>query len=204
MCIGWCWIVLISFPSISRLAWPTIEPPGVYSSLTMLRGPACNVNPDKSKKWNFSQLIQIFHFRWSTQTYSWWHDSFIVVGIDTNRVTLEVERKLAVLDMFQLIFVQIRPTPDPRIDDMWEALATSDLQSTVECPLNRHTLAWMGSICGNGSDEWIQFIALLFQLLHQRLDGSLCKSLGFAPLLDVQRKQQQIVKFMQNFHENRL
>ena len=35
---------------------------------------------------------------------------------------LEVKSKLAVLDIFQLILVQVRPPPNPGIDDMGEAL----------------------------------------------------------------------------------
>lgn len=49
-CIGWCWIVPISLLSKSWLTCPTIEPPGVYSSLTMFLGPGWRVKPERSKK----------------------------------------------------------------------------------------------------------------------------------------------------------
>ena len=43
--------------------------------------------------------------------------------LDTIAVAyLEVKSKLAVLDIFQLILVQVRPPPNPGIDDMGEAL----------------------------------------------------------------------------------
>jgi len=58
----------------------------------------------------------------------------------------------------------------------------SHLQPSVECPLNGHTLARMGSICGDGCDERIQLIFLLLQFLHQALDGPLGKRLTLATL----------------------
>ena len=35
---------------------------------------------------------------------------------------LQVKGKLAVLDILELVLVQVRPSPDPRVDDMGEAL----------------------------------------------------------------------------------
>lgn len=58
------------------------------------------------------------------------------------------------------------------------------LQTPVKCSLNGNTLAGMGSIGGNGSNEGVQLVFFLFQLFHQALDGPLGK--GFTlPSLSV-------------------
>ena len=55
------------------------------------------------------------------------HNSFIVVGIDANTVTLEVESILAELGVAKLILVEIWPSPDPSVDHMGKTLSSSDL-----------------------------------------------------------------------------
>lgn len=57
-------------------------------------------------------------------------------------------------------------------------VASPYLQTPVKCSLNGNTLAGMGSIGGNGSNEGVQLIFFLFQLFHQTLDGPFGK--GFA------------------------
>lgn len=57
-------------------------------------------------------------------------------------------------------------------------MASPYLQTPVQCSLNGHTLAGMGSIGGNGSNEGVELVFFLFQLFHQALDGPLGK--GFA------------------------
>ena len=59
---------------------------------------------------------------------------------------------------------------------------SSYLQSSVERPLNGHTLAGMGPVGGDGRDERVQFVFFLLQLFHQALDGSLGESLALAAL----------------------
>lgn len=54
----------------------------------------------------------------------------------------------------------------------------SYLQPPVQCPLDGDTLAGMGPVGGDSSDERVQLILLLLQLFHQALDGPLGK--GFA------------------------
>lgn len=58
----------------------------------------------------------------------------------------------------------------------------SHLQTAVEGALNGHALAGMGSVRGNGRDQRVQFVALLLQLLDQRLDGPLGESLALTAL----------------------
>ena len=51
-------------------------------------------------------------------------DPLVVVGVDADRIGLEVEGVLAVLDLFQLVLVQVRPTPYPRVDHVGKPLAS--------------------------------------------------------------------------------
>lgn len=44
-------------------------------------------------------------------TNAWGHHPFIVIWVNADTVTLEVECILAVLHVFQLVFVQIGPPP---------------------------------------------------------------------------------------------
>lgn len=76
-----------------------------------------------------------------------------MVRIDAHGVALEVERELAVLDVLQLVFVEVRPTPDARIDDVREALASCDLQSSIQRSLDGDALARMGSVGCDGCDQ---------------------------------------------------
>lgn len=50
-----------------------------------------------------------------------------MVGVDADAVVLEVKRKLAELDVLQLVLVQVRPTPQPGVDHVGEAFAPSHL-----------------------------------------------------------------------------
>lgn len=56
------------------------------------------------------------------------------------------------------------------------------LQATIQSSLYGHTLAGMSAICGDGRDEGIQLVLLLFQLLYQTLNGSLGEALALASL----------------------
>lgn len=105
-----------------------------------------------------------------------------MIGVDTHVVTLEVEGKLAVFDVFQFILMQVRPPPQPGIDYMGEPFTSSHLQPSIKCPLNGHTLAGMGPVGGDSSDEGVKLVFLLLQLFHQALDGPLGKRLALATL----------------------
>ena len=50
--------------------------------------------------------------------------ALVVVGVDADRVGLEVEGVLAVLDLLQLVLVEVRPAPNPSVNHVREALAT--------------------------------------------------------------------------------
>lgn len=56
------------------------------------------------------------------------------------------------------------------------------LKPSVQSALDGHTLAGMSSVGGDGSDERVKFILLLFQLFHQALDGSFGERLALAAL----------------------
>lgn len=64
-------------------------------------------------------------------TYAWRNHSLIVVGVDTHAVTLEVKCKLAVFDMLQFVFMQVRPSPQSGIDYMREAFTSCHLKTTT-------------------------------------------------------------------------
>jgi len=57
------------------------------------------------------------------------HDSLIMIRVHTHVVLLQLECKLTKFAVFQLVFVQVRPTPDPRIYNMWKTLSSSDLHT---------------------------------------------------------------------------
>lgn len=56
------------------------------------------------------------------------------------------------------------------------------LQTSIQSPLNGHTLAGVGAVCSDGCDEGVQLVFLLLQLLHQALDGPFGKRLALATL----------------------
>ena len=61
-------------------------------------------------------------------TDAWRYDSFIVVRIHTNRITLQVKSKLTKLDMFELILMQIWPPPNASIYNVRESFPAGNLQ----------------------------------------------------------------------------
>lgn len=105
-----------------------------------------------------------------------------MIGVDTHIVTLEVEGKLAVFDVLQLILMQVRPPPQASINHMREPFTSGHLQTSIKCPLNGHTLAGMSPVGGDGCDEGVKLVFLLFQLFHQALDGPLGKRLALTTL----------------------
>lgn len=62
------------------------------------------------------------------------------------------------------------------------SIRISYLQASIKGPLNGHTLAGVGTVGSDGCDEGVELILLLFQFLHQALDGSFCKCLALATL----------------------
>lgn len=57
------------------------------------------------------------------------HHPLIVVGIDTDQLSLEVEGVLTVGLVAELVLVQVRPAPDLGIHHMGEALPSRHLQT---------------------------------------------------------------------------
>jgi hypothetical protein len=76
-------------------------------------------------------------------TYTRRYNPLVMIRIDAYRVTLEIKRVLAVLEMFELVLMQIRPAPDARINDMREPFASCNLQPAIQCTLYCHALARM-------------------------------------------------------------
>lgn len=54
---------------------------------------------------------------------------------------------------------------------------STDLQPSIQRPLDGHTLAGMHAVGCDGGDERVQLVLLLLQLLHQALDGPLGEAL---------------------------
>jgi len=65
---------------------------------------------------------------------------------------------------------------------MIQVIVCSYLQSSIESPLNGHTLAGMGPVGGDSSDEGVKLILFLLQFLHQALNGPLGKRLALTTL----------------------
>ena len=70
-------------------------------------------------------------YRKSREVYAGTDDPLVVVGIHADRVGLQVERELAVLDLLQLILVKIRPSPDTSVDHMRKPFPTSNLPTVI-------------------------------------------------------------------------
>ena len=54
-----------------------------------------------------------------------------MIRIDTNGIGLKVERKVATLGATKLVLVEVRPAPDPSVDDVGKAFPTGDLRITI-------------------------------------------------------------------------
>ena len=59
-------------------------------------------------------------------------DALVVVGVDADRVGLEVEGVLAILDLLQLVLVQVGPPPYARVDHVREPLPARHLENNVK------------------------------------------------------------------------
>lgn len=121
-------------------------------------------------------------YTWDAQTNARRHYPLVVVGVHTHAVILQVEGVLTKLDMFQFVFVQVWPTPQAGINDVRETLSTGNLQPPVQRALDGDAFAGVNAVGGDGSDERVQLVLLLLQLLHQTLDGSLGEALILPPL----------------------
>lgn len=55
-----------------------------------------------------------------------------MVRVDTDIVTFQVKGILTVFDVFQFIFVKIRPPPETSIDNMGKPFATSNLAKNTQ------------------------------------------------------------------------
>lgn len=105
-----------------------------------------------------------------------------MIGVDTHIVTLEVKGKLAVFDVLQFILMQVRPPPQPGIDDMREPFTPGHLQPPIKRPLNGHTFAGMGPVGGNSCYKRVQLVFFLLQLFHQAFYGPLGEGLALTTL----------------------
>lgn len=110
------------------------------------------------------------------------HHTLVMVRIDTDRVRLQIKRVLAVFHLLQLVLVEIRPAPDPGVDDVREAFSTGHLETPVQRALNRDALGRVGAIGGDSGDEAVQFVPLFLQLLDQTLDSPLAEGFRLSSL----------------------
>ena len=121
-----------------------------------------------------------------------------MVGIDADAVSLQVKCVLTVLDILQFIFVQVWPAPDASINYVWKPFScgnlreyikhrhsqepSSDLKSAIQSPGDSDTLGVLRPACGDGCDQTVQLVSLLFQFLYQGLYCSLAECLALSPL----------------------
>lgn len=84
-----------------------------------------------------------------------------MVWIYAHGVAFEVERKLAELDVLQLILMQIGPTPNPGVDDVRETFSPSYLQTPIQSALNGDAFAVVRPVGSDGRDQRVQFVTLL-------------------------------------------
>lgn len=102
-----------------------------------------------------------YYMRVIAHTYAGRHHSFIMIGIHTYGIALQIESELAVFYVFQFVLVQIRPSPNASIDYVRETLASCHLQSAIESSLDGDAFAGMCSISSYCSDQTVQLVALL-------------------------------------------
>jgi len=69
-------------------------------------------------------------FKWNCEVWptdAWRHYPLIMVGVDTYIVVLQVKGVLAELDMLKFIFVEVRPAPQPCINDVRKTFSACHL-----------------------------------------------------------------------------
>lgn len=59
------------------------------------------------------------------------YDPFVMVGVDADTVTLQVECVLTVLYMLQLVLVEIGPPPDASVYNVRKTFPSCDLKPTI-------------------------------------------------------------------------
>jgi hypothetical protein len=87
-----------------------------------------------------------------------------VIGVNANRVALQIKRKLAKFDVLEFIFMQVWPAPYARINNMRESLASGYLEASIKGAGNCHALARVLPICCDGCDQAIKLIALFLKI----------------------------------------
>lgn len=103
--------------------------------------------------------------------------------LTTHVFLLQIEGEMTDLQMFQFVFMKIRPTPNPSVDNMRKTFTTGDLidsidvdpicsrstylQSAIQRALNRHTFSRDLSARRNRGDQCVQFVFFIFQFFHQ-------------------------------------
>lgn len=129
-------------------SWRRERHAGIYTD-----GVGMNVGVRVCGQVNLKTVLYKLLFYQSLRTCGGGHHPLIVVGVHTDAVVFQVEGELTELDMFEFVLVQVGPTPQTSVDHMRETFTTRDLQPSVQCPLDGHTLAWMDSVGGDSSDE---------------------------------------------------
>jgi len=111
-------------------------------------------------------------------------NSHIVVGIDADVLLLGVEWELAKgLGPQLVVALEVRPTPNPTVHDMWKAFSVGNLQPPVKASGDRHALRLL-SWATQRSFQLLDGTWSLFQLLHKdvhRLFGPLLLLVALLP-----------------------
>lgn len=75
------------------------------------------------------------------RTYSRGHHTFVMVGVHTHIIILQIEGVLTELDMLEFILVEVWPSPQTSVNDMRETLSPSHLRNNNSnlCQQNHQT-----------------------------------------------------------------
>lgn len=96
----------------------------------------------------------------SGPTYAWRHHPFIMVGVDTHVVILQVKGVLAELDMLELILVEVRPAPQPCVYHMGKTFPPCHLETQQSIIRWESTSVKEGCLWRqySGSGSWCGFV----------------------------------------------
>lgn len=100
-----------------------------------------------------------------------------MVRIDAYIVQLEIEWEGTDGHVLEFVLVEVRPSPETGVDDVWEALATGYLETTVQGARYGNALGGYGALLLYGCHERVHFVRLVFELLGEGFDGALGKLL---------------------------
>lgn len=136
--------------------------------------------------------------------HTWTFNTLIVIGIDADLLLFSRIRILAGLQRLQfMVTLQVGPSPDSTIYNMWKSFTMRDLQSAIEWARQCHTFAWCSRIAQSPLkifectfllleflDKWVDrllgpFLFLIALLpTKESLNGRTCKWKEIAEVTD--------------------